>query len=256
MLKIQEKSGFTLAEVLVVIGILGIVAAVTVPIVNTTFQQRILGSQLAKAVEQIETGFANIFERANSNTTDGSAFTSLLPISRRDVFGANVANGGDLITNRDNLLSITGGLMDVTSISQDDKEDYLDHINAEALQNPFNINNTWTIYGNNKNSFYFMIPSNGIQRINDNNVNDIIIATAYIDVNGKNLPNSIGRDIFLFGISESGKLIPAGTQAFNDKVINDLQVPLEAAACAGENINNYLSCTARVVRENYEITYK
>ena len=255
MLTIQNKSGFTLAEALIVVGILGIIAAVTVPVASIRFQQHVLGNQLAKAVEQIEIGFANIFEQANSNTPDGSAFTSLLPITRRDIFGANVANGGDSITTNNNLLVITGGLFGVRSISQDDNEEYVANIRENGAA-PYSIDNSWTIYGNDKLSFYLMIPSNGIQRIGDNNINDIIIDTAIIDVNGKERPNSVGKDIFLFGISESGKLIPAGTQTFNDKVVNDLQVPLESVACTDANMNNYLSCTARVVRENYEITYK
>ena len=43
------KKGFTLAEVLITLGIIGVVAAVTIPALVTTYQKRATESQLKKA---------------------------------------------------------------------------------------------------------------------------------------------------------------------------------------------------------------
>ena len=46
---LDKRSAFTLAEVLITLGIIGVVAAVTIPALVTTYQKRATESQLKKA---------------------------------------------------------------------------------------------------------------------------------------------------------------------------------------------------------------
>ena len=73
-------------------------------------------------------------------------------------------------------------------------------------------------------------------------------------------PNKKGRDIFAFGLTTKGKLVPAGTkkvQEFTANVTNDLgsSVPLAEDGCKDGNITNGWSCTARVIQDGFKINY-
>ena len=46
MNKIKKKSGFTLAEVLITLGIIGVVAAITIPILMTNYKKHVIETEL------------------------------------------------------------------------------------------------------------------------------------------------------------------------------------------------------------------
>lgn len=47
------KKGFTLAEVLITLGVIGVVAALTIPSLSANYQKRVLTTQLQKAYSEI-----------------------------------------------------------------------------------------------------------------------------------------------------------------------------------------------------------
>ena len=47
------KKGFTLAEVLITMGIIGVVAALTIPSMSTAYQKRVMTTQLQKSVAEL-----------------------------------------------------------------------------------------------------------------------------------------------------------------------------------------------------------
>ena len=49
----QHQRGFTLAEVLITMGIIGVVAALTIPSLSTAYQKRVMTTQLQKAYAEI-----------------------------------------------------------------------------------------------------------------------------------------------------------------------------------------------------------
>lgn len=53
MLEVSVKKGFTLAEVLVTIGVIGVVAALTIPTLSANYQKRVLTTQLQKAYAEL-----------------------------------------------------------------------------------------------------------------------------------------------------------------------------------------------------------
>lgn len=50
---VEEKCGFTLAEVLITLGIIGVVAAITIPSLITQNRARVLRSQYLKSYSMI-----------------------------------------------------------------------------------------------------------------------------------------------------------------------------------------------------------
>lgn len=54
----SSKEGFTLAEVLITLGIIGIVAALTIPTLVAKFQEKALVSQFKKNIFNVKSGLA------------------------------------------------------------------------------------------------------------------------------------------------------------------------------------------------------
>ena len=55
-----KKSAFTLAEVLITLGIIGVVAAITLPTLVANYQKQILVNQLKKTYTTLNEGFKQI----------------------------------------------------------------------------------------------------------------------------------------------------------------------------------------------------
>lgn len=49
----MSKKGFTLAEVMITMGIIGVVAALTIPSLSTAYQKRVMTTQLQKAYAEL-----------------------------------------------------------------------------------------------------------------------------------------------------------------------------------------------------------
>ena len=54
----MKLKGFTLAEVMIVLTILGIIAAITLPALNTNIQKQQMGPALMRAISTLETANA------------------------------------------------------------------------------------------------------------------------------------------------------------------------------------------------------
>ena len=198
---LMKKCAFTLAEVLITLGIIGVVAAITLPILIQNYQKTVWVNQLKKSVSVLENGFklamaedevdklnnTMLWQSAGSNCTGGvtdsncSAFFDNLKKYIKitlDTVPSNVT-----FTNLNDSNSLTW-------IGNPDKAVSLAH----GAQIYFIHNITQT-------------PGSGWGAPHAN------IANIFIDVNGKQKPNKLGRDLFYFGVVESGLLIPYGSRA-------------------------------------------
>ena len=87
-------------------------------------------------------------------------------------------------------------------------------------------------------------------------------ADVFIDVNGKNAPNVVGRDLFVFGLSERGILYPGGGIDVSIRDDNTRDNVWDRAgsgwACLPEQnsvANSGWGCTARIISEGYKMNY-
>lgn len=69
--------GFTIAEIATTMAIVGVIAAMTVPMLYKNIQKHTYAATLARTTEQIELGCQNLLEYENSKRTDGSVITML-----------------------------------------------------------------------------------------------------------------------------------------------------------------------------------
>lgn len=84
------NSGFTLAEVLITLGIIGVVAAIVLPAVMSNYQYKSVGVKLAKFVSTVE-GSARAFAVNNDN------FAIVADRSEGAAEGAKISNVTDFI---------------------------------------------------------------------------------------------------------------------------------------------------------------
>lgn len=234
-----NKKGYTLAEVLICIAIVGVVAALTLPkLVNKT-NKSTLGATLARTVELTQTGMTNVIQEANRNSEDGNAVVGLSAIQKKDIG----LDGEDYIMDDDNYGSLLRGFFD-----SEDFDDYTivnikDYTGAdinEAISADLNVFRFKKL-----NSAVIFQKAQNL----DNADRDTIVARVIIDANGVAAPNRFGEDVFLFGLTNNGTLIPAGSKQYNDF---DDNVAVDACA---DTAGDGLACAARVMADKWEIKY-
>ena len=237
------KFGFTLTEALLAMAILGVIGALVIPQLVTNTQKNEAGILLGNTVEQISLGVKNLIQHANDQSLDGSFFDTYGNITTGDLFGGN----GNTLIRGANLFSTGGAFFQTTAVNTYSVSNYSGTSDAfsQAIYEAQK-------YRYEKTGAYIAI----LPTANNANELDTIIDVIAIDVNGKNNPNKLGKDIFMFGLTNEGNMIPAGTQRFSNAVADNVvggNIPTNG--CNGNNVTNGLSCTARVVKDGFKINY-
>lgn len=232
-----NKKGFTLAEVLITLGVIGLVAALTLPSMYNNYQKALIGKTLARSVELVEQGMLNIRQEAQLNSETGDTFETLSSIKKSDLG----LSGNVYITNDNAFYNSTKSFLGIENSDYDVK-----NISAFAGNLDTNLKSLYTAYKFNKlNAIVAFQNKTGTTTSNDS-----IISRVIIDANGAAKPNTFGKDVFIFGLTNSGTLIPAGTQKYADF---DSKIP--ADGCSGSSVGNGTACAARVMADKWEIKY-
>ena len=190
----MKKSGFTLAEVLITLGIVGVVSALVLPTFTTKMQTAKVGPRLAKAVAG--------FEQANIAILDGSNSDALS--------GATIEGGAALLQDADTYFGDeVHGLVTHMKGSYDASRHKFYAADGAMYCLTYAVNRAATIPSADQ-------ACEGKFKIGDGttpHLNPIAGDIAYalmIDIDGDNGPNSAGRDIFFFQMMDDGSLRPWG----------------------------------------------
>lgn len=218
MKKIKTKIGFTLAEVLITLGIVGVIAALTLPILFREYEEQQIVSAFKKDFSDIN-GAVNSLKADNGGTLQG--------------------------TTVDNLISKLSILKDCSNSSSQGCW----HSDTTIPKMLSGANWSWPGTGAGRgiilvNGAYVLIS--GYNGSCNSTMMGLTNACAFIviDVNGSNGPNIFGRDSFELYIHESG-VIPAGIKG------NRSETTPTSYGCreAGGNPNGE-GCSKRVLYEN------
>lgn len=178
------NKAFTLAEVLITLGVIGIVAAMTLPAIVQNYQKKVLSEQLKKGYSVIS-----------------QALTLMYMDMGEDIVPQNYPRGTfSKIFNKylsTNKYSTSSG---ITGIDQDD------YYKSKVYKN---YNNTSEIDASLLDEGQMIIRDGMVIFIqNSQFVQYGVLIT--IDVNGiKKRPNRWGHDLFTFRIIDKGRLIPS-----------------------------------------------
>mgnify|MGYP002536050920 CR=1 FL=1 len=176
----KKNTGFTLAEVLITLGIIGVVAAMTIPMLITNYQKKQVAAQLKESY--------SIFQQAvKLSEDDNGGF---------DSWDTTLTGKAFFEKYMQNYVKS----MNVYSTSE------LNKLAPRKILNGSNY--TGTTY-NGRNSCHFTLINGSMITINLNSAVDNGMWVG-IDVNGLSKPNRIGRDTFLFFLSPQYGLRPLG----------------------------------------------
>lgn len=199
------NTGFTLAEVLIALGIIGIIAASTLPSIITSSRNKQLETGLKKGYSTLSQAL-KMYEQENGE-----------PIKSSD-------EGIDLKTILMSYLNIAkdcgqGTDADKACIPNKDYVTDLDKFKAVYT----NYNGTNDIMYSFIDDGQFVINDGMLILIeNDQNPSNKAMRYISIDVNGYNKkPNRFGQDLFMFQINLEGQLIPMGAKK---RIITALQM--------------------------------
>ena len=203
----MRKRAFTLTELLIALGIIGTIAALCIPSLMTTINNKSLAIQLQNNVAAIQQAIANqkiikntkdMSETAFANETD---FYALFQSSKGETCSASSTTK----CWGDSYRVIGGGAPSYELVPEG---------NAIRLKNGATIayeTGNGDAYGNTQ------------------------LCEIFIDVNGADEPNIVGRDLFAFFISKNGTIsgnrsVNPGTcdtpsECFNALVKNNYNVP-------------------------------
>ena len=239
------KTGFTLAETLVALAIIGVVASMTIPQVVQNTQKNQAGIVLARAVEQIETGCQNMIQKANDNISiaEGGYFEGIYGLTTKEVFGSGNAKlyGESMFKNGKAFFGIT---------PIQDSATYLNSIKDFSGDTLSLSHGADEVYSLNKQKA-LLIP---VDAEMPDAEYDAICSVVMIDVNGTAKPNRGGKDIFVFGVTNSGKLIPKGSKKYNNDHSNSSGT-VYTNTCNETTVTTGWDCAAKVVKDGFKITY-
>ena len=240
----EKHMAFTLAEVLITLGIIGVVAAMTIPTLIANYQEKQTVTALKKAfstlsqaykMATIENGVASGWSYPD-NTYDASVvlFEKLQPYMRFNK----------------TCVKEEGCMADgYTLLDGNELDDYGSDARATKAILPDGMGILFYSYGNN---YKTRSETEGFDSKN------WAVGTAVVDVNGLSGPNVAGRDLFTFIITDNG-IVPYGYPGLKykaeDEDGNEIRVEDPLSNCNRTKCFGYCeSCTAWVI-ENANLDY-
>lgn len=185
----RKLKGFTLAEALITLAIIGVVASMTLPTINANIVKSQVGPALGKAIRTLET----------ANT---------LAISENEVRSLNQIDG---VGNADGYFYYV--VSKYSPISMID----VGSVTYKKYNNSGDYASFSTAYHSKDGITYF---SAGSSR-SSNNVSNLPITYAgeawpiLVDTNGYNKPpNAFGKDLYLVYVDYKGSVIPSGSSEY------------------------------------------
>lgn len=182
----KAKFGFTLAEVLITLGIIGVVAAITIPNLIANQQKKAIGSQIAEA-QSILTQAVRQYT-ANTDEEGSSEFdTTLSPQAFAEKYFKPYLKIARICTRIEDGCWKTG-----------DFNGYYDLAGHKMTNVPYSIvlNNGMVL---------------GFSKIDGTN-----LVSIFVDVNGQSKRNVLGKDVFSFYPYNSANLCNTGTEKYKN----------------------------------------
>ena len=214
--RVRGYKAFTLAEVLITLGVIGVVATITIPNLVKNYQKKAWTTQLQKSYSMLEQSFQKMLaDDGVSKLSDTQVWASKgnVTCSWTDNAGLkSFLNNSckDFLTNLKNYIKIIGVEKYNETIYQLGKSDKGDLYGpGMATENAISL-----ILSDGTILFFWAFNVTGTTNEVCNTIKSLggnmcdSAGVLYIDVNGKRGPNTFGRDIFYFYLSDEGKLYP------------------------------------------------
>lgn len=246
----RRSSGFTLAEVLITLGVIGIVAAMTIPTLIDNYQK-------TQYVTGLKKSYAEITEALRLMANDSGCPEDL---KCTGIFGSTASTLGNGLKKYFKLAKDCGVNLDPNNENQKCMSDQISG-NYTGTQARVNYSTGWygfiTADGFGVSLAVDNCDTNWVPGKTNYNINRIC-GYMLVDVNGFKGPNNMGRDIFEFLIT-NGKgpaLYPYGGGEFADYYNQAWKNPTtgDMVSCFSGNPTG-TSCAARIMEEGWQMKY-
>ena len=214
------RLGFTLAEVLVTLGIIGVVSAMTVPALMQNYQKKSYVTQLHKVYNEVQQA-------------------SLQYITDRNAL--NLKEAG-LNTNR----AVETFVKTYFKVIQEC--DSMDDCFASADEYK---KLTGTTLGNYKRGYKSFVLSNGVAIRPVISGDTGAVLNIAVDINGKQGPNILGRDLFWLYLYNDGIIDDAGTSA---PLTKEKREEVYNNSC-NNAVGGAGGCFGKILNDNWKMTY-
>lgn len=212
------KSGFTLAEVLITLGIIGVVAALTLPSVITNYQKKQTVEQLKKAYSTFSQALVSS-QQENGSSSEWD--TTLLNSSYED--------------NLSYFEKYWKPYLKIIKVCKTMSEC------GYKINNFYFIDNSGTGYGQYNNVPGFIYGDGTYAYIRPYSLSPNLLPELQmlcIDLNGVKEPNVIGKDVFFLRID-----IKKGVFGTMDGV----------SSCTKQNFSEGRSCAGKIIQDGWQI---
>lgn len=282
----MNKKAFTLAELLITLAIIGIVAVLTLPTLINGFNKKIYMTQLKKSYSQIQNGFKLMMAQEGVSSlsqtelylrgTSGNLATED-PEEKQDLILRNFNKYfriTELITgmnldesDMEKLIYTTLGGIETQAVVMYILGGALITLNdgSTMLWVPINSINLSTGEQNYKPVIASSEQRSQIQQEGGNMYS--LTTSLFIDINGSKKPNVIGRDLYVFAVDDAGTLFPIGGKdaAIFQRIANsaaESQYWADDKGCDPTDKSDPLRsgwggmlCAGRIFEENWTMNY-
>ena len=215
----HAKFGFTLAEVLITLGIIGVVAALTLPMLIAKYQKQVTVSGLQKSYSVV-TNMIRKAEAKHGLISEWSEWSADLPWYKKSAnskyvlehYLAPEANGAKVYESNAQSGNFYVRFMCDTKDNGADNDAQYKRMNGGTVITHLNevIRSIRLADG----------ACIGFKPIDGN------VSFVYVDINGDKKPNVVGKDFFEFILTYDGKLLPRGYELSDDDLKNDRNCPI------------------------------
>lgn len=186
-----KKAAFTLAEVLITLGIIGVVAAMTMPSLIQNYQEKATVTKLKKCYSLVSQAYVSILnDEGGSDTLQAGDDLEMM-----EKFGKYLKYQKTCGRNKGCFPNVTYKSVTGNGYSKWE-DDTTDRSRAILTDGTLIMFNKSAMRGGNEGNYLY--------------------AQIYVDINGFKGPNQLGRDFFYFYINPE-KIVPAGAKALEEK---------------------------------------
>ena len=218
-----RSAAFTLAEVLVTLGIIGVVSAMTVPTLIQNYQRQSYVTQLHKVYNEVEQALLRYQTDRNAlNLTEAG-------LSSQAAWNAMVPQYFKTVKVCDS--SLTPCFPETSSYKK---------ISGVALNaNVYSVQTSYVLASGASVRFYHAVSGNRICYLQ-------------VDVNGQKGPNILGRDLFTLSIYNDGTIDDDGSSAPLSEADRNT---LFERDCNGNTGAGDYGCFGKILNDNWQMTY-
>ncbi len=216
---LSSTHAFTLAEVLVTLGIIGVVSAMTVPSLMQNHQRKTYVTQLHKVYNELSQALLQYQTDKNAVNLKEAGLTSQVAIN-------------EFITNYFKI---------VQSCEKTDPCFASDYKHIAGQAGEFEKTNSYVLSsGASIRPRYYP----------DGN----ILSAFVVDINGQKGPNIVGRDLFAMYIYNNG-IIDDNSPTNIPPFTEEIRETLFAQVCNSSSSTSIYGCFGKILNDNWEMTY-